>query len=80
MVLLTCGTVSAGGTNISHAARECLGIPRDWPIPQKPELARFAADYCLAAGAQLCPVEWAYRVRLQNVSYHALMCRPVCGR
>jgi hypothetical protein len=49
-VFLTCGATSIGGCNISHVARSVLGIPLDWDIPKKKQLAVLAADYVSRPG------------------------------
>ena len=78
VVFMTFGTASArGGFNTSAAARAALGIPATWPVlPQKLELALFAADYCLAKGAELCAVIAAAKTKLPNVTYYGLVCGP----
>jgi hypothetical protein len=66
-------TSARAGVNISTRMRDVLDIPRDWPIPQQPELVRYAAGYCLNAVAQTCVVHQAGKVSLKNVDYYALV-------
>jgi hypothetical protein len=78
LVFLTWGWVAihGTGTQVSAAALGAMGVPEGWPAFRNPRLLAFAEDYCLWAGASLCPVAWVYRVRLFRVTYYALYCVP----
>jgi hypothetical protein len=76
-VFLTHGVVAGrGGSTTSAVALRACGIPDGWSVPRKPELARFAASYCLARGCESLKINHSGRVDLPNVTYWGLVVSP----
>ena len=75
---LTHGAVSGrAGANISKLGREILGIPLEWPIPQKKELAILADRYVLFKRNKTSEILSALMSSVGNVTYYGLICRPI---
>lgn len=74
LFFLTHGATGTLGSNLSHCARAALGIPLDWDIPRKRELAIFAAPYLLLAENPYSRIIRGWECQLQNITYYALIC------
>ena len=77
LFFLTHGAVSTrGGCQISKLARQIMGIPKHWNIPQKRELAQLADKYILLRKNPMARIIKGYQVPLTNVTYYGLLCSP----
>lgn len=71
---LTHGEVSGlGGCNTSAFVLETLGIPKNWPIPQKIGLARYAARIMTSKPLSNVRLAWGNRVSVSNVNYLGIL-------
>ena len=53
-----------------------MGIPKEWPVPMKRDLAIFADRYILLRHIPTARVAKGYRIVLRNVTYYGLICQP----
>lgn len=80
-VFLTHGLVggkgATGGVGLSNAARDALGIPRDWRLPPGLKaLAAFAGEYILRDSVRRARLLAVGRLRLPRVIYYSLVVAP----
>jgi hypothetical protein len=73
-IFLTHRVVGMGQT--SHFALETMGIPRRWPVPVKPQLARFAGCYFLIPSFAGLEVRRAWNAQAGNAAYFGLLAAP----
>ena len=79
-VFLTHGHVAAGGGNLSHLAREAMGLPARWQIPLGPALIRFSGSYCLSRGCEKLTIHHCMRWTSARVDYWGLIVAPKTGK
>lgn len=75
-VFLTHG-LSGAGPSLSRFTWAALGLPREWPLMHKRELAIFSERYCLAASAGRARLALVLRSRPSGrVNYLGLIAEP----
>jgi hypothetical protein len=74
-VFLTHGMVGmgAGGSKTSTFIKQLMGIPKGWNVPDKKELGRFGADYCLSVTAQMVRFRHAVKCQMGKVAYYGIL-------
>jgi hypothetical protein len=78
---LTHGHVNTpGGSNLSSFARIAMGIPAEWQVPVKRDLALFAARYLLLARSHYARILRGWKIGFPNVTYYGLIVEPTTAR
>lgn len=73
----THGMVSGmGRCKISTMARKFLGIPLEWNIPRKRDLALMVPGHALTRPADGVEIVRGWKINLPNVGYCGLICGP----